>query len=116
MLDIIDKLLTMDPAKRLGTNGALEIKNHPFFSDINWETLLEKPPVHGFVPKPTDPTDTTYFWDRNQLYASQDFDPMMDGKASPSGTVDFGNFSFKNISSLGDITQQLSSGMKGSKS
>ena len=29
--DLIDKLLTIDPAQRLGAGGAAEIKAHPFF-------------------------------------------------------------------------------------
>lgn len=58
--DLIDKLLALDPQKRLGTESAKEVKNHPFFSDINWDTLLDE---HGaFIPKPKDGTDTTYFW------------------------------------------------------
>lgn len=30
----------MDPAKRLGRNGVQEIKDHPFFSCIEWDSLL----------------------------------------------------------------------------
>jgi serine/threonine protein kinase len=38
--DFINKLLTIDPKKRLGYSGIEEIKNHPFFADINWETIM----------------------------------------------------------------------------
>jgi len=34
--------LKKDPSKRLGTNGAQEIKDHPWFSDIDWNKLAEK--------------------------------------------------------------------------
>jgi hypothetical protein len=37
-----------------------EIKNHPFFADVNWKTLLEKPGI--FMPRPSDQFDTGYFW------------------------------------------------------
>ena len=37
-----------------------DIKSHPFFKDINWDTLLEKPGV--FVPTTSDVLDTGYFW------------------------------------------------------
>ena len=30
--DLISKLLTRDPKKRLGAKGAQEVKDHPFFS------------------------------------------------------------------------------------
>ncbi len=36
-----------------------EVKSHPFFKDINWDTLLEKPGI--FVPRTTDIFDTGYF-------------------------------------------------------
>ena len=46
--DLIKRLLTLDPTVRLGVNGADEIKQHPFFSVINWDTLFEEKPA--FVP------------------------------------------------------------------
>ena len=33
--DLIQKLLTLDHTKRLGTSGVEEIKNHKFFEGIN---------------------------------------------------------------------------------
>jgi len=32
-------LLQKDPKKRLGFNGAEEVKNHPFFKGIDWDDL-----------------------------------------------------------------------------
>jgi serine/threonine protein kinase len=46
--DLIKKLLVLNPADRLGSKGIDEIKNHPFFSGINWDdakNLLLKPPI-----------------------------------------------------------------------
>ncbi|KRX02249.1 Protein kinase-like domain [Pseudocohnilembus persalinus] len=41
--DLVTKLLKREPIERLGaTNGAQEIKNHPFFSDINWEDCYNR--------------------------------------------------------------------------
>jgi len=37
----------------LGTNGAAEVKAHPFFRNIQWETLHETETL--FVPKVTNP-------------------------------------------------------------
>ena len=40
--DILIALLQKDPQKRLGKNGADEVKSHPFFSKIDWSDALEK--------------------------------------------------------------------------
>jgi serum/glucocorticoid-regulated kinase 2 len=40
--DILTKLLEKDPRKRLGVNGAQEIKDHDFFHDIDWIKLMQK--------------------------------------------------------------------------
>lgn len=37
--DIIEKLLERNPQKRLGFNGVGEVKAHPFFKGVDWETL-----------------------------------------------------------------------------
>jgi serine/threonine-protein kinase RIM15 len=57
--DLIDKLLCPDVPSRIGSNGVQEIKSHPFFNGIQWDTLLQQKPP--FVPKPYDPADTRYF-------------------------------------------------------
>ena len=56
--DLINKLLC-ESDKRLGKNGIKEIKDHPFFNDINWNNVKEiKPP---FIPKVKNDYDTKYF-------------------------------------------------------
>ncbi|KAF9437362.1 hypothetical protein BGZ76_001030 [Entomortierella beljakovae] len=57
--DFMERLLCYDPQLRLGANGAEEVKNHPFFKEINWDTLLSEKPA--FVPDPADIEDTDYF-------------------------------------------------------
>lgn len=46
-LDLIRKLIS-DVDKRLGYNGAEEIKRHPFFRKINWDNLINTTPP--FIP------------------------------------------------------------------
>lgn len=104
--DLIHQLLNPDPASRLGSRGVNEIKEHPFFTGINWNTLLEHPLDAAFIPKAVDLNDTSNFVDRNSIYPSQDFDQWGNVAGSPS-KADFGNFSYKNISSLGDMTMKL---------
>ncbi|KAG0033254.1 hypothetical protein BGZ81_009005 [Podila clonocystis] len=57
--DFMERLMCTDVEKRLGANGADEVKNHPFFKEINWVTLLSERPA--FVPAPADIEDTDYF-------------------------------------------------------
>ncbi|KAL8850829.1 MAG: hypothetical protein Q9221_004243 [Calogaya cf. arnoldii] len=88
--DIIEKLMTLDPKARLGCNlqekfssGGEEIKKHPWFSSINWETLLED--EAQFVPAPENPEDTEYFDTRGatlQAFAEE----MEDQASSPVPT------------------------------
>lgn len=60
--DFIEGLLQLDPRKRLGANGVKEIKEHPFFEGINWDTLLSEPMADVFIPRPENTQDTSYFW------------------------------------------------------
>lgn len=55
--DLLTKLLNRNPAERLGANGSMEIKSHPFFHGIDWKKLLQrkyeptfKPHVVSFKP------------------------------------------------------------------
>lgn len=51
--DLIRKLLTADTTKRLGNlkNGVEDIKNHKFFSKINWSMLYNREMAPPFVPE-----------------------------------------------------------------
>lgn len=58
-IDLMKRLLHPEPKERLGHGGANEVKAHPYFDDIDWDTLLTEKAL--FIPKLTDPTDTSYF-------------------------------------------------------
>ncbi|KAD4584073.1 hypothetical protein E3N88_21674 [Mikania micrantha] len=60
--DLIDRLLTEDPNQRLGARGSTEVKQHPFFRDINWDTLARQ--KAAFVPSSESALDTSYFTSR----------------------------------------------------
>lgn len=68
--DLIDKLLTEDPNQRLGAKGASEVKAHPFFRDINWDTLARQ--KAAFVPASESADDTSYFTSRYSWNHSDD--------------------------------------------
>lgn len=64
--DLINKLLCMETQQRLGANreekfasGGEEIRSHPFFEGINWDSLLND--EAQFIPQPENPEDTEYF-------------------------------------------------------
>ncbi|CAA2974568.1 probable serine threonine kinase IREH1 [Olea europaea subsp. europaea] len=81
--DLIDQLLTEDPNQRLGARGASEVKQHPFFRDINWDTLARQ--KAAFIPASESPLDTSYFtcrfsWNtaEEQVYAVSEFEDSSD--------------------------------------
>ncbi|KAI9504614.1 kinase-like domain-containing protein, partial [Coemansia spiralis] len=57
--DFITRLLCRDPKRRLGYNGAEEVKAHPMFKSIDWATILET--QAAFVPQVENIEDTDYF-------------------------------------------------------
>lgn len=88
--DLVNKLMCLDPKKRLGSNqdeahanGGEEIKAHPWFSDINWDTLRED--EASFIPASENPEDTEYFDARGATMPSfaAEFE---DQSSSPTGT------------------------------
>lgn len=48
--DLLRKMLERDVSKRLGSNGAKEIKSHPFFDGLNWDDVYARLVVPEFVP------------------------------------------------------------------
>ncbi|KAK9762287.1 Serine/threonine kinase [Basidiobolus ranarum] len=62
-VSLIQKLLTRDPEKRLGSgrSDAEEIKRHPFFRGVNWDDIMNKRIDPPFRPKITSRTDISNF-------------------------------------------------------
>lgn len=62
---ILTLLLNRDPSRRLGVNGAQDIKNHPFFArHIDWKKLMAKkiqPPFKPAVVRVRDRADIVYW-------------------------------------------------------
>ncbi|KAI2635483.1 hypothetical protein GGS21DRAFT_84840 [Xylaria nigripes] len=86
--DLINRLLCVDPQQRLGKNqddkfasGGEEIRHHPWFTGVNWDTLLQD--EAQFVPQPENPEDTEYFDSRGATL--QSFTEEMEDQASPPG-------------------------------
>ena len=62
--DLIRRLIE-NPEKRLGVNGVDEIKNHPFFRGVNWQTFAEsaRPPHRPTLKGETDTSNFDDFED-----------------------------------------------------
>ena len=59
-IDCINRLLLRKPCKRLGYNGAKEVKHHHWFKGFNWKELYMGKLNAPFVPKEEDNYDYTY--------------------------------------------------------
>ena len=62
-IDLITKLLNIDPSKRLGNgpDDAAAIKSHPYFKDVEWDKYLKKEIIPPFKPKLRNELDLKYF-------------------------------------------------------
>ncbi|KAJ2358577.1 rim15, signal transduction response regulator [Coemansia sp. RSA 2618] len=83
--DFIMRLLCRDPKRRLGYRGAAEVKAHPLFRGIDWDSLLDVQPA--FVPQVESIEDTDYFDTRGATMehhsdASQDSDASQNSDTS----------------------------------
>ncbi|KAJ1308500.1 hypothetical protein OPQ81_004204 [Rhizoctonia solani] len=120
--DFMERLMTTEITRRLGYNGADEVKSHAWFAGIEWDKVTTT--EAQFVPQVTDPESTDYFDARGalpQIFQDDDHptteapqdQPVTPGGAGPSvarpipiskeGSVshppdeDFGAFSYKNL-------------------
>ncbi|KAI7116999.1 hypothetical protein KC324_g18920, partial [Hortaea werneckii] len=88
--DLMNRLMCLDPAERLGSNkddkfpnGGEEIKAHPWFAEVSWDTLRDD--EASFIPQSENPEDTEYFDARGatmQSFAAE----FQDEQSSPSHT------------------------------
>ncbi|KAL7287339.1 hypothetical protein TKK_0018462 [Trichogramma kaykai] len=85
--DIITALLQQSPRDRLGTGGSHEVKDHPYFYGVNWNSLLRQ--KAEFVPQLSNEEDTSYFDSRMDRYNHDLGDDTDDTDDSPL----FGSFS-----------------------
>jgi len=113
--DLINKLLTLDAKAR---PLAAQVKAHPWFETVNWDTLLDEVPE--WVP------DADSMFDTRNFATDEDYSAMagvggrdlantsMDGLNNSTGSLnlepgvgtddEFMNFSSKNLDALRDLT------------
>lgn len=59
--NLIFSLLKKDPMKRIGAKDELEIKNHPWFADLDWARLMLKQIKPDFIPAVGNEIDVANF-------------------------------------------------------
>ncbi|XP_066516974.1 microtubule-associated serine/threonine-protein kinase 1 [Hoplias malabaricus] len=64
--NLISALLQTNPLVRLGTGAAYEVKQHSFFADLDWNSLLRQ--KAEFIPHLESEEDTSYFDTRSERY------------------------------------------------
>ncbi|KAL4786239.1 hypothetical protein BJX76DRAFT_321844 [Aspergillus varians] len=109
-VDLINKLMAMNPRERMGANleekypnGGAEIRSHSWFADINWDTLLED--EAQFVPNLENPEDTEYFDARGatlQAFTEED-------ESSPQPPVTTGSYIDRPHDALYKVRSQVNS-------
>ena len=114
--DLINKLLCSDPHQRLGANldekwqsGGEEIRNHPWFNEVNWDSLLQD--EAQFVPQPENPEDTEYFDARGATL--QAFAEEMEDQHSPPATAPAADYHDRPHDALSRVRAQVNSMKRG---
>ncbi|KAJ4290110.1 rim15, signal transduction response regulator [Collariella sp. IMI 366227] len=114
--DLINKLLCSDPQQRLGANrednyqsGGEQIRNHPWFRDVSWGTLLQDEPQ--FVPQPENPEDTEYFDARGATL--QAFTEEIEDQHSPPMTAPAADYPDRPHDALSRVRAQVNSMKRG---
>ncbi|CCF57950.1 hypothetical protein KAFR_0D03020 [Kazachstania africana CBS 2517] len=102
--DLLIGLLSRDPTRRLGLNGADEIKNHPFFSQLNWKRLLMKGYIPPYKPSVSNAMDTSNF--DQEFTQEKPIDSVVDEYLSESVQKQFGGWTYVGSEQLGSSVIQ----------
>lgn len=87
---LIVGLLEKDPTKRLGARQTSDILNHPFFKDMQWESVLKKRVLPPWVPPRLS------IEEERAKNPDIDFDKYLASKTSSTGSIFSMIFAWKN--------------------
>lgn len=90
---LLEQLFNKNPEKRLGSQGAYEVKQHPFFAVVNWQDLEDKKIKPPFIPIVKSETDVSNF---DSEFTEQPIDSFQEGNllAANSMTAKYPNFTY----------------------
>ncbi|CCD26408.1 putative protein kinase YPK2 NDAI_0H02340 [Naumovozyma dairenensis CBS 421] len=97
--DLLIQLLNRDPLRRLGCNGADEIKSHPFFSQLSWKRLVSKGYIPPYKPPVASSVDTRNF--DQEFTSEKPVDSVVDEYLSESVQKQFGGWTYVGNEQLG---------------
>lgn len=100
--DLISHLLDPDPDTRY---GAAETMAHPFFADIDWDTLLDAEPP--FVPELDHEADTSYFATRQRMSMRTNDSLLTVNEPALKEEIFALPFHFRNVKVLNDVNVRL---------
>merc|ERR1712113_501796 len=107
--ELISKLLTKNPDRRLGSlTDAEEVMEQAFFAAIDWSDLKKKRIIPPFKPELTDELDTRYV---DPEFEQEDISltpPGCGRSLRPGDTLCFSEFSYRNSNSIKSATSILS--------
>lgn len=108
--DLMNRLMCSDPAERLGANkdekfasGGEEIRSHPWFDDLNWDTLRDD--EASFIPAPENPEDTEYFDTRGAAMAN--FTPEFEDQGTSSAGTPSADYPDRPHDALSRVRSQV---------
>lgn len=99
--DLLSGLFIKNPEMRLGSGSSQDIKNHPWFRDINWDLLLRKELPAPFVPNLANNNMISYFDREFTVQPAVDSAGKEEAKLASSPT--YNGFSFKESNILDDV-------------
>jgi len=125
--DFMTGLMRFRAEKRLGANGANEVKQHPFFDSIDWETLLFT--KAAFIPRASTYVESSRIGESSCETSMSDTSSMTDDttasfsslsmtdessvfEASDADTEEyslFPDFNFTNLGELSHLNEQVAS-------
>lgn len=105
--DLLTKLLTKDPSKRLGSsnNDAQEVKDHPWFSNISWDDIYNKTQKPPYTPQLDGVDDVKHFcpgFTKIDPHGSYEDGNPMSLPEDSQGDTKWNNFSYDPENELGE--------------
>jgi len=92
--DLIQKLLDRNPKKRIGSEGAYQIKEHPFFEDIDFDALYRQEIEAPFIPRLTSADDLQHI---DRMFVDE---PPVETPVDSNITMRYQGFTYKDKNPL----------------